>query len=100
MNAQFQTPADLFRVDSDGVRLQASTSSISDYLTFPAEPGQERVDLSPEGVLFTWTSQEFPLRHRRRSRPAESSHHSVSGTWSSRRAYWWKVGSRRVIQSV
>lgn len=56
----FATPQDLYRVDDDGVHLLASASSTSDYLVFPAEPGQEIHELSAEGPLFTWTSQEFP----------------------------------------
>lgn len=56
----FVAPHDLFRVDGDRVFLIASRSSTSEHLVFPAEPGQEVVELAPEGVLYTWTSQEFP----------------------------------------
>lgn len=58
--AEFVAPPDLFRVDGDRVHLLASRSAISDHLVFPAEPGQEVVELGTEGVLFTWTTQEFP----------------------------------------
>ena len=60
MTSTYSTPSGLYRSGSDGVHLLASTSSTSDYLVFPAEPGQEIVELSCEGPLFTWTSQEFP----------------------------------------
>lgn len=56
----FVAPADLYQVDGDRVYLIASKSSTSKHLVFPAEYGQEVVKLGPEGVLFTWTSQEFP----------------------------------------
>jgi uncharacterized OB-fold protein len=56
----FVTPTDLFRVDGDRVYLIASRSSTSDHLVFPAESDQEVVELAPEGLLYTWTSQEFP----------------------------------------
>ena len=56
----FVPPENLFRVDGDSVYLIASTSSTSNHLVFPAEPGQEVVELGPEGSLYTWTSQEFP----------------------------------------
>ncbi|OOL33382.1 hypothetical protein GQ85_01820 [Rhodococcus rhodochrous] len=56
----FVPPSDLFRVDGDSVYLIASRSSTSDHLVFPAEPGQEVLELGPEGRLYTWTSQEFP----------------------------------------
>ncbi|WP_458682522.1 Zn-ribbon domain-containing OB-fold protein [Prescottella equi] len=56
----FVAPADLFRVDGNRVYLIASKSTTSNHLVFPAEPGQQTVELGPEGVLYTWTSQEFP----------------------------------------
>ncbi|MFC9841075.1 Zn-ribbon domain-containing OB-fold protein [Rhodococcus sp. NPDC127530] len=56
----FVAPTDLFRVDGDRVYLIASRSSTSDHLVFPAESDQEVVELAPEGLLYTWTSQEFP----------------------------------------
>lgn len=55
----FVAPPDLYRVDEQGVHLLASHSAISDHLTFPAEPGQDVVELDTEGTLYTWTSQEF-----------------------------------------
>ncbi|WP_213934990.1 Zn-ribbon domain-containing OB-fold protein [Rhodococcus sp. B50] len=58
--AEFVSPPDLFRVDGENVHLLASTSSTSQYLVFPAEPGRPVVELSSEGTLYTWTSQEFP----------------------------------------
>lgn len=58
--SKFSTPTDLFIEVDDGVRLLASSSSVSDNLVFPAEEGQETVRLSPTGTLYTWTSQEFP----------------------------------------
>lgn len=60
MTTVFETPSDLFRVDGDDVRLLASLSTTSEFLVFPPEPGMEVIELSPEGSLFTWTSQEFP----------------------------------------
>nr|WP_271209815.1 OB-fold domain-containing protein [Rhodococcus wratislaviensis]GLK34580.1 hypothetical protein GCM10017611_14280 [Rhodococcus wratislaviensis] len=56
----FVAPTDLFRVDGDRVYLIASRSATSDHLVFPAESDQEVVELAPEGLLYTWTSQEFP----------------------------------------
>jgi len=57
--ATFTAPDGLFRVGDDGVHLIASRSSRSEFLVFPAEPGQETVELSTSGTLYTWTSQEF-----------------------------------------
>lgn len=56
-----QTPiADgLFVTEGEDVHLIASTSSTSEFLIFPAEPGQEELQLASEGTLYTWTSQEF-----------------------------------------
>ncbi|MDV7241891.1 MULTISPECIES: Zn-ribbon domain-containing OB-fold protein [Rhodococcus] len=58
--AEFVSPPDLFRVDGENVHLLASTSSTSQYLVFPAEPDRSVIELSSEGTLYTWTSQEFP----------------------------------------
>lgn len=58
--SEFATPDGLFRVDGEDVYLQASTSSVSESLVFPPEAGQDRVELGPTGVLYSWTSQEFP----------------------------------------
>lgn len=57
--ATFTAPDGLFRTGDDGVHLIASRSSRSEFLVFPAEPGQETVELSTSGTLYTWTSQEF-----------------------------------------
>lgn len=58
--AEFVSPPDLFRVAGESVHLLASTSSTSQHSVFPAEPGRPVIELSPEGTLYTWTSQEFP----------------------------------------
>lgn len=58
--ATFTTPDGLYRVGDDGVHLIASRSSRSQFLVFPAEPGQETVELGTFGTLYTWTTQEFP----------------------------------------
>lgn len=55
--ATFTAPDGLFRVGDDGVHLIASRSSRRSSWVFPAEPGQETVELSTSGTLYTWTSQ-------------------------------------------
>ena len=47
--ATFTAPDGLFRVGDDGVHLIASRSSRSEFLVFPAEPGQETVELEHLG---------------------------------------------------